>query len=655
MIKRLLASVVSTVLLTAPVLADDVVKKPVLEKYARHAQFMNIKISPEGKYLAATSRTSEGGVILTVLDIEDQEVLSVTRGRGSESVSNFDWVSDERIVMTMAREVGAFETPFPTGEIFAMNADGGNQKILTGWRSDGLKQYARIIDLLPEEPDQVMIYSIPNNSSEPFVDIYRLKVDSGRTMPVGRAPVRQYEGTGVQVLLDDNGVTRLATGEEPHNTNEKVIMSRPGANEEWKEIARFGQQEGNFNPIDILPDGNTVVGLSDVITDALALTTMNLNTGEISILAEHPETDLMPIMSVREGRTNEVIGAAYEYDSIDTVFFADVEDEYFSSVVQSLSKAFSNASVGINSATLDNSKMVVSVSSANYPTEFYLFDAEKRALSLIIKSKPWLDKDELPQTDIITYKSRDGLTIKALLTLPKGQEAKDLPLILLPHGGPHGPRDTLTRLDSDAKVLAEHGYAVLQPNFRGSGGYGKEFLQSGYKNWGTTMINDMTDGVMHLVDEGIADKDRMCVYGGSYGGYAALMTVIREPDLYDCTIGFVGVYDLNMMRVEGDIPETLSGMNYLDMALPDTEEARSAQSPVDLVDQLKVPVFIIQGGQDVRVPPEQAYALRDALEAKNHPYEWMFKESEGHGFYKPENNIERWTRMLQFIDKHMDG
>ncbi|RUO45107.1 alpha/beta hydrolase family protein [Idiomarina aquatica] len=653
--KRLIASILSGLALSTSVMAADVVNESVLEKYAKHAQFMNIKISPEGKYLAATSRTPEGGVILTVLDIDDQKVLSVTRGRGTESVSDFNWVSDERIVMTMAREVGSYETPFPTGEIFAMDADGGNQKILTGWRSDGLKQYARIIDLLPDEPDQVMIYSTPNNTSEPYVDIYRLKVDSGRTMPVGRVPVRRYEGTGVQVFLDDEGVTRLATGEEPHNTNEKVIMTRPGANEEWKEVARYGQQEGNFNPIDILPDGKTVIGLSDVVTDALALTTMNLDTGEIEVIAEHPETDLMPIVSVRNGRMNEVIGAAYEYDGIDTVFFADVDDEYFSSVVQSLTKAFPNKSVGINSATLDNSKMIVSVSSANYPTEFYLFDAENRALSLIIKAKPWLDKETIPKTEIITYQARDGLTIKALLTLPKGKEAKDLPLILLPHGGPHGPRDTLTRLDSDAKVLAEHGYAVLQPNFRGSGGYGKEFLQSGYKNWGTTMINDMTDGVMHLIDEGIANKDRMCVYGGSYGGYAALMTVIREPDLYNCTIGFVGVYDLNMMRVEGDIPETLSGMNYLDMALPDTEEARAAQSPVDLVDKLKVPVFIIQGGKDVRVPPEQAYALRDALEAKDHPYEWMYKENEGHGFYKPENNIERWTRMLQFLDQHIDG
>lgn len=653
--KRLVPLLLTGLLTAAPcVNADEVYQQSVLEKYAKHAQFTSIKISPSGQYLAATSRNSEGNVILTVLDIEDQEVLSMTQGRGRESVNTFDWVSDDRLVMTMAREFGSFETPASTGEIFAMDADGGNQKILTGWRSDGLKQYARIIDLLPEEPNQVMIYSIPNNTSEPYVDIYRLKVDSGRYKSEGRVPVRRYSGTNVQVLLDDQGVTRLATGEEPQKGNEKVIVSRSGANEEWKEIARYGQMEGGFSPIDVLPDGKTVIGLSDASTDTQALAKMDLATGDISIVAEHPETDLSPIMSIKEGRINEVVGAAYEYDGIDAVFFADVEDESFSRVVQSLTQAFPNKNVSVNSATHDGSKMVLTVSSANYPTEFYLFDAEKRALSLIIKARPWLTAEELPKTEIIEYKSRDGLTIKALLTLPKGKEAKDLPLILMPHGGPHGPRDSIGALNSDAKVLAEHGYAVLQPNFRGSGGYGREFLHAGYKNWGTTMINDMTDGVMHLIDQGIADKDRMCSYGGSYGGYAALMTVIREPDLYQCTIGFVGVYDLNLMFEKGDIQEREAGVNYLNMALPNTKAERDAQSPVHQVDKLKVPVFIIQGGQDVRVPPAHAYALRDELKERNHPYEWMFKETEGHGFYNPDNNVERWQRMLTFLDKHIN-
>ena len=226
--------------------------------------------------------------------------------------------------------------------------------------------------------------------------------------------------------------------------------------------------------------------------------------------------------------------------------------------------------------------------------------------------------------------------------------------MLLPHGGPHGPYDSIANIDSsvrDAKVLAAHGYAVLQPNFRGSGGYGLSFEKAGFRNWGTTMIDDMTDGTMYLVDKGIVDKDRMCVYGASYGGYAALQNVIREPDLYQCTIGFVGVYDLDMMFEKGDIPQNDAGINYLNQVLPKGEN-RDFQSPIKNTDKIKVPVFIVQGEEDVRVPKEHAFALREKLEARNHPYQWMMKSGEGHGFYKPENNVELWQEMIKFLDKH---
>lgn len=651
--KKLSFPILAGLLLFGQAMATTV-NENVLNDYAKHAQFQNIKISPKGKYLAATSRTEDGNVILTVLDIKNMAVLSQTQGRGDDSINTFDWVSDDRLIMTMAREVGSYDMPFPTGEIFAMDADGGKQKILTGWRSDGLKQWARIVDLLPEEPNQVMIYSSQNNASEPFIEVYRLKTDTGRVRAEGKIPLRQYKSTNVQILLDDKGITRLAAGVDPKNNNETLIMTRPAANSEWKEVVRFDSNEGGFTPLDILSDNQTVVGLSDISSDTQAISLMNLNTGDISVMAEHPTTDLMPILGFKEGRFHEIIGAAYEYDQIDRVFFEDVDDVAISRTLQSIMKMFPDTQVTISSTTRDNSKMVFSVSSANVPAEFYMFDAKKKSLSLITNSKPWLKKEALPKTQIISYKSRDGLAIKGLLTLPPNKEAKNLPLILLPHGGPHGIRDTLTQLDADAKVLAEHGYAVLQPNFRGSGGYGRKFLEAGYKKWGTAMINDMTDGVNHLIEQGIADKQRMCVYGASYGGYAALMSVIREPDLYKCSIGFVGVYDLNLMFEEGDISEASAGINYLTSVLPTEKNEREAQSPLHQLDKLKVPVFIIQGGKDVRVPPEHAYRLRDALKERNHTYEWLFKEGEGHGFYKPENNIERWKKMLVFIDKHIN-
>ncbi|MDN7124587.1 S9 family peptidase [Pseudidiomarina sp. 1APP75-32.1] len=633
---------------------SSTVDTELLENYAKHAQYLDVKISPKGDYLAATSRITDGSVQLTVIDIDDSKILSVTQGQGNESVGSFQWANNERLVMTMVREVGSLDQPVPTGELFAMDADGSKQVILTGPRSEsGEYVFAQVVDYLPEQPDAIMIYQRSFTSAEPYLDLYTMKITSGRKRSEGRIPLKAYRSTNVQVVLDDQGVSRMVLGIDPEDGNKTVILGRDGANQDWYEVTSFYEEEGGFVPLLMLPGTDQVVGLSDSESDTRALSVLDISSKEETILAEHPATDLMPIMSVKNGRANEVIGAAFEHQGIDTFFFSDVKDKDYSNLVQSLIATFPGQSVSINSSTRDNRILTVRVESVNSPTKFYMFDRDKGKLASIAAAKPWLEGHPIPKTKTIVYKSRDGLDIYGLLTLPNGSDAKDLPLILLPHGGPHGIRDTMSRMDSDAKVFAEHGYAVFQPNFRGSGGYGREFLELGYKNWGTTMINDMTDGVQHLIKEGIADQDRVCVYGASYGGYAAVQSGVREPDLYQCIVGFVGVYDLNLMYEQGDIQQARAGRNYLDQVLPSAEEGREAQSPVYNVDKLKAPVFIIQGGADVRVPEAHAFALRDALKERDHPYEWMYKEAEGHGFYKPENNVERWQKMLAFFDKYI--
>lgn len=646
---------IGLVALAIPVLSfSSTVDTELLEKYAKHSQYLDVKISPEGDYLAATSRIADGSVQLTVIDIDDSKILSVTQGRGNESVGSFQWANNERLVLTMVREVGSLDQPLPTGELFAMDADGSKQVILTGPRSDsGEYVFAQVVDYLPEQPDAIMIYQRSFTSAEPYLDLYTMKITSGRKRSEGRIPLKAYRSTNVQVILDDKGVSRMVVGVDPEEGNKTLILGRDGANQDWYEVTSYYEAEGGFVPLLMLPGTDQVVGLSDSMSDTRALSVLDLSTKKETVLAEHPDTDLMPIMSVKNGRANEVIGAAFEHQGIDTFFFSDVEDTDYSNLVQSLIATFPGKSVSINSSTRDNRILTVRVASVNAPTKFYMFNRDKGKLTPIAAARPWLEALEIPETKTIVYKSRDGLDIYALLTLPKGGDIADLPLILLPHGGPHGIRDTMTRMDTDAKVFAEHGYAVLQPNFRGSGGYGREFLELGHKNWGTTMINDMTDGVQHLIKEGIADEDRVCVYGASYGGYAAVQSGIREPDLYKCIVGFVGVYDLNLMYEQGDIQEARAGRNYLDQVLPSAEEGREAQSPVHNVDKLKAPVFIIQGGADVRVPEAHAFALRDALKERNHPYEWMYKEAEGHGFYKPENNVERWQKMLAFFDEYI--
>ncbi|RUO38285.1 S9 family peptidase [Aliidiomarina shirensis] len=634
--------------------ADTDVKPITLEEYARNAQFLDVKISPQANYLAATTRNEGGSVRLTVLDINSRSVLSATELRGNESVSSFHWVSDKRLVMSLAREFGPLEMPARTGEWFGMDVDGGRRIMLTGPRSrDGEWVAADVIDWLPDSPNEVLISTYAYSSSEPWLDISRMRVDSGRKRSEGRVPLRAVGGVQARLLTDSNGDPAVAVGLDPNNTNDIIIIVRePGRRGDWTEIARYPALEGGFTPLAFMDD-NSVVGLSDTNSDTRAVAILNLENGDEEIIALHPDTDVTPIMSFNRGGANEVIGVSYEYETINALLFEDVEDREYSNVVQSLTATFPDRQVSVSSTTRDGNLMVVSVRSANHPTQFFLFDRENVQLTSLAEAFPWLKRDLLPQTRTVVYQSRDGLSVQGLLTLPRDKEAKDLPLIMLPHGGPHGIRDSIVNIDRDAKVFAQHGYAVFQPNFRGSGGFGRSFEEAGHKAWGTDMINDMTDGVMYLAEQGIVDKDRVCAYGASYGGFAALMSAIREPDLYKCTVGFVGVFDLNLMLTEGDIPTRQSGRDYLARVLPETEEGRNAQSPLHNLDQLKAPVFLIHGAEDVRVPIIHAERLREALEARNHPLEWMVKEDEGHGFYKPEHNVERWERMLTFFNRYI--
>lgn len=623
-----------------------------LEDYARHAQFIDIKISPQGNYLATTTRGDDGNIRLTILDIENQQPLAAAEGHGSQSINTFNWANNERILMTLAREIGSLETPSATGEILAMNADGSRREVLTGPRSrDEQWVIAEVVDWLPDEKDAVLIWQASITQREPFLDLYRMHVMTGRKRSEGRVPLRASREGGVRVLTDQSGEPRLAIGLNPNDNSKLTMMMRDG--NRWTEVMTVDETDGTFTPLAFTSDPNLVIGVSNSETDTQAISLLDLTTQEEEILAVHPSTDLSPIMSINKGRTYEVMGASYEYGEFDTVFFGGLEDEGFANSTIALINQFHGQAVTINSATFDNSKLIVQTRSANLPAIFYLYDRNNNQLQEIAETRPWLQNDKIPLTQSISYEARDGLTIQGLLTLPRDKKAQDLPLIMLPHGGPHGIRESILWMDTDAKVLAEHGYAVLQMDFRGSGGYGAEFEQAGYQRWGQEMIDDMTDGVLHLIDKGIADPNRICTYGASYGGYAAIQSTIREQDLYKCAIGFVGVYDLDLMFEEGDIPERDSGLRYLNRIMPPAGEARHAQSPVHNADKIKVPVFLIHGARDVRAPITHSERLREAMKAHGNEPKWMVKEREGHGFYNPDNNVERWTEMLAFLEAHI--
>jgi dipeptidyl aminopeptidase/acylaminoacyl peptidase len=246
------------------------------------------------------------------------------------------------------------------------------------------------------------------------------------------------------------------------------------------------------------------------------------------------------------------------------------------------------------------------------------------------------------------------LTLYGYLTLPPPvREGNQLPLVLMPHGGPHGPRD-YWGFDPYVQVLATHGFAVLQVNFRGSGGYGPHFEKLGFREWPGNMQNDLTDSVAWAVKEGIADPRRICIYGWSYGGYAALMSAVKEPDLYACSVPAAGVYDLDIQYEESDFTRyTTWGKKYLDRVIGPTEADRRTASPISYLDKLKTPLFIVHGEADERVPVENARELKAALEKRGTKFEYMEKKHEGHGFFKEENRTAFFIALLDFLDRHI--
>jgi dipeptidyl aminopeptidase/acylaminoacyl peptidase len=246
-------------------------------------------------------------------------------------------------------------------------------------------------------------------------------------------------------------------------------------------------------------------------------------------------------------------------------------------------------------------------------------------------------------------KARDGTPLHGYLTLPKGLQ-RNAPLVVMPHGGPFGVRDNW-EYSPDVQLLASRGYAVLQVNFRGSSGYGREFLMAGYREWGGAMQHDVTDATRWAIEQGIADPQRVCIYGASYGGYAALMGVASEPDLYRCAIGHIGVYDLPMMYSQGDIQDRLSGENYLDDTLG--RDGLEERSPTRLASSIKVPVLLTAGKEDDRAPPEHTERMAAALRKAGRQVESKVYAGEGHGLYVEANRLDHAQRVLAFLDRHI--
>lgn len=621
-----------------------------LEQYLKRDGYGRIKISPDGRYYAATLELEDRGG-LVIVRRSDKKVVTGSAGVKDSVVNDFWWAKDDRVVLSIAQRFGSRDEPYPTGRLFAIGIGGERVKTLVGPKVEAnlvdtyggspTWEMAELIDTLPNDASNVLI-SAWNMSANPITRVEKLDVYTGRRVQVASAPVRR-----ARFLADVAGHVRFAEGARDDNYSK--LYYRDNDEGEWRLVNDEAQSGHYESALGFSADG--VTAYLQVMQDdgPDAVVAWNTRTGERRQVQRDASVDPYDTVYDRDART--LIGMQYMAGKVQTRLFDETTDT--ARIHRALGKAFPDAAVNVTSYTRDGRLALVQVWNDRIPGDTYLFDTQAMTASGIFVRREWFNPANLAAARAVTVKARDGLILHGYLTPPRGtSSAGPAPMVVMPHGGPFGIFDRWS-FDDDTHLLTEAGYAVLRINFRGSGNYGARFRRAGAREWGGRMQDDLTDATHWAIEQGIADPSRICIYGASYGGYAALMGAAREPDLYRCAVGYVGVYDLEAMhRDEARTTRWLRNWANDWVGERDTLDTRS---PVLMAERIKAPVFLAAGGQDRIAPIAHSKKMERALRSAGKSVETLYFSSEGHGFYTDGHRREYYTRLLDFLSRHLGG
>ena len=596
-----------------------------MEDFFRKPEKSSFKISPNGNRIAYM-KPWKTRMNVYVMDIKtnDETRLTSSEERG---IYGFAWLTDERI--GYIKDDGGDENM----HFYAINIDGTNELDLTPFEN----VQARIIDDLEDDPNHIIIGL--NKRNPQIHDPYRANVNNGTMEMIAENP-----GNISGWMTDHDGKLRVAVTSDGVNTS---VLYRDSESENFKAILTTDFKV-SVSPLFFTFDNKNLYVASNRGRDKSAIFEFNIdNAEEGKLIFEHDKVDVGGLMYSKKRKI--LTGVNYTVAKGETVFF----DDWREGIQQKLESQLPGYEVGITSFSKDETKAIIVTYSDRSRGTYYHYDVEKNKLTDLGKISPWLNENHMAEMIPIKYKSRDGLTIHGYLTLPVGIDGKNLPVVVNPHGGPWA-RDTWG-YRSEIQFLANRGFAVFQMNFRGSTGYGREFWEISFKEWGKSMQDDITDGVNWLIDEGIADPDRIAIYGASYGGYATLAGLTFSPDLYACGVDYVGVSSLfTFMETIPPYWELYRSMLYEMVGHPEKDkELLTSSSPLLHVDKIKVPLFIAQGANDPRVKKSESDQIVKALKARGIDVPYMVKENEGHGFYNQENNFDFYREMEKFLKKHI--
>lgn len=631
-------SLIALLLFSLLIAQSAVAAKPGLDHFFKKPDFSNFQLSPNGKFIAGLAPVGTRQNIV-VIDLETKKSRAVT-SVSEQDVSGFMWANDDRLLFFMDDDGNE------SFGIWAVNKDGSQPRTLVQAAATrpGRIQSTSVLDILEDEKDYVLVSS--NDRRAAYPDVYKLNIISARKKILHKNPgkiVGWFTGWDGKVL----------GGQYQDKLEQGFKMLDPETGE-WQEITRHRYDEPSFQPALLTGDGINGYVVSNLTPegekrDKSALYRYNFETREMGELVyEHSVVDCCNVGSTK--KTKDIVSLSYIVGKPTTIY----TDERWKSIMDGINEALPGTR-NIMSSIDDNETIgVVVATSSRQPPTYYLYDFEGRKLSYLADSMPWIKAEEMAEMVPIHYKARDGLEIHGYLTLPNGSDGKNVPMVINPHGGPYA-RDGWG-FNPEIQFLASRGYGVLQMNFRGSTGFGMNHQFSSHRQWGQAMQNDITDAVNWAIDEGIADKDRVCIYGGSYGGYATMAGLTFTPELYKCGINYVGVTDLPLLFKS--LPDAWgAAADTLKAQVGDPKEDKEfleEWSPSNHADKIKAPVFMAYGRQDPRVVIDHAEVMEKALKKNDVKYELMVKGDEGHGFRKQENRYDFYGRMETFLAENLN-
>ncbi|WP_441000920.1 S9 family peptidase [Fodinibius sp. SL11] len=617
-------------------------KPPLLDRnlFFGNPEISGAQISPDGDYVAF-QKPYKGVMNIWVketgADFEDAQPITADTTR---PVRGYFWSKNSDYVLYVQDKGG--DENF---NIYAVDpsAEVGDLGVPSARNLTDLENVRAQILAVPDATPNEIIVGL-NDRNPQLHDVYRLNIETGE-----RELIRQNDQGIAGWVVDNNGELRLGVRQTQSGGTELLRID----GDELVKVFEVDNEEA-LNPIRFHKDNEQVYMATNKDRDLNSLFLFNPQNEELSLVESDPENEVDFNGAIFSNETHELLATTYVGDRLRVY----PKDEQFKQDYEFLKSELPDGEINFGAHTSDDQRWIINIEQDVDPGSTYLYDRSDQTLAKLYESRPELESNHLAEMKPIRYPARDGLEIPAYLTVPKGYGEKGLPVIVLPHGGPWA-RDTWG-YSPMVQFLANRGYAVFQPNFRGSTGYGKEFLNAGNEEWGTGyMQHDITDGVKYLIEEGIADSSRVAIYGGSYGGYATLAGLAFTPDLYAAGVSFVG--PSNIITLLNSIPpywepiRKIFAVRVGDLDDPEDVERMKEQSPLFSASQITAPLMVIQGANDPRVKKQESDQIVQALRELNREVQYIVAPDEGHGFAGEENRIAAYAAMEEFFANHIGG